>query len=81
MSITSVETDSLSRRNSNDSYSDEDKLRVIEEDQTHHDPDEKEFKEKILNTKLSEENKENNLPSQRKLMRGYSQVALPVKIE
>lgn len=73
--------DNLSRRSSNDSYSDEDKLRIIEEDQTQHEPDVQDFKEKILNTKLSEENKENNLPSKRKLMRGYSQSVLPVKIE
>lgn len=73
--------DNLSRRSSNDSCSDEDRLRIIEEDQKQHEPDGAEFKEKILNTKLSEENKENNLPSQRKLVRGLSQVVLPVKIE
>lgn len=80
MSIPCVEADNLSRRSSNGSCSDDDKLRIIEEDQTQHDPHVQEFKEKILNTKLSEENKENN-PAQRKLLRGYSQVALPVKIE
>lgn len=73
--------DSLSRRSSNDSCSDEDRLRIVGEDQKQHDPDMEDFKEKILNTKLSEENKENNLPSQRRLMRGHSQVVLPVKIE
>lgn len=81
MSIPIVEADSLSRRSSNDSCSDDDKLRIIEEDQTQHDTDVQEFKEKILNTKLSEENKENKLPAQRKLVRGYSQVVLPVKVE
>lgn len=40
------------------------------------------FKEKILNTKLSEENKENNLAHPRRLMRGLSQVTLPpIKFE
>ncbi len=77
--MASVETDSLSRRNSNDSCSDEDRVRMIEEDRKSH--DDEEFKDKILNTKLSEENKENNLPTQRKLLRGQSQVVLPVKIE
>lgn len=78
--MTSVEAENLSRRSSNDS--DEDRLRIMEEeDQKQNDPNVEEFKEKILNTKLSEENKENNLPSQRKLVRGISQVVLPVKIE
>lgn len=54
---------------------------MIEEDQKQHEPDVGDFTERILNTKLSEENKENNLPSQRKLVRGLSQVVLPVKIE
>lgn len=42
--------------------------------------DETEFKDKILNTKLSEENKENNSPQKKEkiLMRGLSQVAIPV---
>lgn len=41
-----------------------------------------EFNEKIINTRISEENKENSLPKNRKLLlRGQSQVALPVKFE
>lgn len=79
--MNSSELENLSRRGSDGSCSEDDRLRIIEEDQQQHEPNGEEFKEKILNTKLSEENKENNLPSQRKLLRGFSQVALPVKIE
>lgn len=75
---TTVEMDNLSRRNSSDSCSDEDKLRMNGDDPNPRDADADEFKEKILNTKLNEENKENSLPSQRKLLRGQSQVVLPV---
>lgn len=82
LSITSSEIDNLSRRSSNDSCSDEDRLRMIEEGhKQQHESDVEEFKERILNTKLSEENKENSLPSKRKLVRGISHVVLPVKIE
>lgn len=45
-------------------------------------PADGEFTEKILNTRLSEENKENSMPANKKLLlRGHSQVALPVKFE
>lgn len=81
LSIASVETDTQSRRNSNDSCSDEDKLRMTETDPKSEENGVDEFKDKILDTKLNEENKENNLPSQRKLLRGQSQVVLPVKVE
>lgn len=41
-----------------------------------------EFKEKIISNRMSEENKENSLPVNRKLLlRGQSQVSLPVKFE
>lgn len=42
-----------------------------------------EFKDKILNTKLSEENKENDSPQKKEkiLLRGQSQTAMPVKKE
>ncbi|KAG4077312.1 hypothetical protein HA402_009713 [Bradysia odoriphaga] len=78
LSIATVEMDNLSRRNSNDSCSDEDRLRMSGDDQKQHDADPEEFKDKILNTKLNEENKENSLPTKRKLLRGQSQVVLPV---
>lgn len=78
LSIATMETGNLSRRNSNDSCSDEDRLRMNGDDQEQRDPDAEAFKEKILNTKLNEDNKENSLPSQRRLLRGLSQVALPV---
>lgn len=40
------------------------------------------FEEKIINTRLSEENKENSLPAKKKvLLRGQSQVMLPVQFE
>lgn len=40
------------------------------------------FEEKIINTRLSEENKENSLPTKKKLLlRGQSQVVLPVQFE
>lgn len=40
------------------------------------------FEEKIINTRLSEENKENSMPLVKKLLlRGQSQVVLPVQFE
>lgn len=45
-------------------------------------PPNPDFQERILNTQLSEENKENSLPKNRKiLMRGTSQVVMPVQFE
>lgn len=58
-------------------------LKIVE-DVDNSKTDETEFKDKILNTKLSEENKENNSPQKKRekiLMRGQSQVAIPVKKE
>lgn len=53
-----------------------------ETNQNEQPPADGEFKEKILNTRLSEENKENSMPANRKLLlRGQSQVTLPVKFE
>ena len=70
------------KQNSSD---DSNELKIVEDaDADKHAPDElNDFKEKIINTRLSEENKENNIvPLNRKmLMRGQSQVALPVKFE
>lgn len=58
-----------------------DKAATENGDETNDQKDE-EFKEKIINTRLSEENKENSLPVNRKLLlRGQSQVSLPVKFE
>lgn len=56
-----------------------DELKIVE-DVDNSKIDETEFKDKILNTKLSEENKENNSPQKKEkiLMRGLSQVAIPV---
>lgn len=61
------------------------KLKIVEEqndgnknnDECEADECDEVFKEKILNTKLSEENKENNLSQSRRIMRGLSQVTLP----
>lgn len=58
-----------------------DKAAAVNEDKAIDQKDE-EFKEKIINSRLSEENKENSLPVNRKLLlRGQSQVSLPVKFE
>lgn len=88
--------DSISRKNSTNSSSNSDddsgskstgasQLKIVEEkDDDKSDVDEADahvFEEKILNTKLSEENKENSLPHPRRLMRGQSQVSLPIKFE
>lgn len=57
-------------------------LKIEEEHDKAIDQKDEDFKEKIINNRMSEENKENSLPVNRKLLlRGQSQVTLPVKFE